>query len=37
MEISIDLVSDFTVTLAHTGEMRGHCVAEVLLFKNPWG
>ena len=35
--ICIDLVSDFTVTLAHTGEMGGHYVVEVLPFKNPWG
>ena len=32
-----DLISDFTVTLAHTGEMGGHCVMKVLPFKNPWG
>ena len=35
--ICIDLVSDFTVTLAHTGEMGGHCIVEVLPFENPWG
>ena len=34
--ICIDLVLDFTVILAHTGEMGGHCIIEVLPFKNPW-
>ena len=37
MGICIDLISDFTVILAHTGEMGEHCVMEVLPFKNPWG
>ena len=37
MGICIDLVSNFTVILAHTGEMGEHCIVEVLPFKNPWG
>ena len=37
MGICIDLISDFTVILAHIGEMGGHCIVEVLPFKNPWG
>ena len=36
MGICIDFVSDRTVTLAHTEGMGGHCVVEVLSFKNPW-
>ena len=36
MGICIDFVSNHTVILAHTGERRGHCIMEVLPFKNPW-